>query len=63
VLSTISINISSSYTPVLYAYTTAFTNNTYYYTAAISVVLAVITAIFSFSVLRVTQRQAGVQPS
>ncbi len=60
VLSTISINISNSYTPVFYAYTTAFSDNNYYYAAALSVVLAVITCIFSFSVLRVTQRQAGV---
>jgi multiple sugar transport system permease protein len=60
VLSAISNNISTAYTPVLYAYTTAFANNNYYYAAALSVVLAVITCIFSFSVLRVTQRQAGV---
>jgi multiple sugar transport system permease protein len=60
VLSGISNNISSSYTPVLYAYTTAFGNNDYYYAAALSVVLALVTFIFSFGVLRVTQRQAGV---
>jgi multiple sugar transport system permease protein len=60
VLAAISNNISTSYTPVFYAYTTAFSNNNYYYAAALSVVLAVITCIFSFSVLRVTQRQAGV---
>ncbi len=60
VLSAISNNVSTSYTPVLYAYTTAFSNNNYYYAAALSVVLAVITCIFSFSVLRVTQKQAGV---
>jgi multiple sugar transport system permease protein len=60
VLSAISNNISTSYTPVFYAYTTAFSNNNYYYAAALAVVLAVITCIFSFSVLRVTQRQAGV---
>jgi multiple sugar transport system permease protein len=60
VLSAISNNISTSFTPVFYAYTTAFGNNNYYYAAALSVVLAVITCIFSFSVLRVTQRQAGV---
>jgi multiple sugar transport system permease protein len=59
-LFTISNNISTSYTPVLYAYNTAFSNNNYYYAATLSVVLAVITCIFSFSVLRVTQRQAGV---
>jgi len=60
VLSAISNNISTSYTPVYYAYTAAFSNNNYYYAAALSVVLAIITCIFSFSVLRVTQRQAGV---
>jgi multiple sugar transport system permease protein len=60
VLAPISNNISNSYTPVFYAYTTAFTNNNYYYAAALAVVLAVVTCIFSFSVLRVTQRQAGV---
>ncbi len=60
VLQYISNNISSSYTPVLYAYSTAFTNNNYYYAAALSVVLALVTCVFSFSVLRVTQRQAGV---
>jgi len=60
VLSAISNNISTSYTPVFYAYTTAFSNNNYFYAAALSVVLAVITCIFSFSVLRITQRQAGV---
>jgi ABC-type sugar transport system permease subunit len=48
---------------VFYAYTTAFANNNYYYAAALSVMLAVVTAILSFSELRVTQRQAGVQPS
>jgi multiple sugar transport system permease protein len=60
VLTSISNNISSSYTPVLYAYNTAFANNNYYYAAAISVVLALVTFIFSFGFLRVTQRQAGV---
>jgi multiple sugar transport system permease protein len=60
VLSAISNNISNSYTPVLYAYTTAFSNNNYYYAAALAVVLAVITCIFSFGVLSVTQKQAGV---
>lgn len=60
VMAAISNNVSTSYTPVFYAYTTAFANNNYYYAAALSVVLAVITCIFSFSVLRVTQRQAGV---
>lgn len=60
VLSVISNNISSSYTPVYYAYSTAFGNNNYYYAAAMSVVLALVTFAFSFGFLRVTQRQAGV---
>jgi multiple sugar transport system permease protein len=60
VLSPITNNISSSFTPNLYAYYTAFGTNNYYYAAALAVVLAVITAILSFGFLRVTQRQAGV---
>jgi len=60
VLSTISNNISTSYTPNLYAYYTAFSNNNYYYGAAIAVVLALVTFVLSFGFLRITQRQAGV---
>jgi multiple sugar transport system permease protein len=60
VLSAISNYISTSFTPVLYAYNAAFAYNNYYYAAALSVVLALITFIFSFGVLKVTQRQAGV---
>ena len=60
VLSAISNNISTSFTPVLYAYNAAFSYNNYYYAAAISVVLALVTFVFSFGFLRVTRRQAGV---
>jgi multiple sugar transport system permease protein len=60
VLKAISNNISSSYTPNLYAYYTAFSNNNYYYAATIAVVLALVTFVLSFGFLRVTQRQAGV---
>ncbi|GCE28324.1 sugar ABC transporter permease [Dictyobacter alpinus] len=60
VLSAISINISTSFTPVLYAYNAAFSYNNYYYAAALSVILALITFVFSFGFLRVTRRQAGV---
>ena len=60
VLSQISNAITSTYTPNLYAYFTAFNNNNYYYTAALSVVLAIVTFIFSFGFLRLTQRQSGV---
>jgi multiple sugar transport system permease protein len=60
ILSTISNNISTSYTPNLYAYYTAFGNNNYYYGAVIAVVLALVTSILSFGFLHVTRRQAGV---
>ncbi|GHO99653.1 sugar ABC transporter permease [Reticulibacter mediterranei] len=60
VLSAISNNISTAFTPVLYAYNTAFSYNNNYYAAALSVVLALVTFVFSFGVLRVTQRQSGV---
>lgn len=60
VLTPISNNISTSYSPVIYAYNTAFANNNYYYAAALSVVLALVTFAFSFGFLRVTQRQSGV---
>ena len=60
VLSTISNNISTAYTPNLYAYYTAFSNNNYYYGAAIAVVLALVTCVLSFGFLHFTRRQAGV---
>ncbi len=60
VLSFVTPNINSSYTPNFYAYNVAFTNNNYYYAAALAVVLAVFTFILSFGFLRVTQRQSGV---
>src|SRR5260370_37815452 len=60
VLSTISNNIPTSYTPNFYAYYTAFGNNNYYYRAAIAVVLALVTFVLSFGFLRITHRQAGV---
>jgi multiple sugar transport system permease protein len=60
VLSTISNNISTTYTPNLYAYYTAFSNNNYYYGATIAVVLALVTFVLSFGFLHFTRRQAGV---
>ena len=60
VLQAISNNISTSFTPVLYAYNAAFAYNNYYYAAALSVVLALVTFVFSFGFLRVTRQQAGV---
>lgn len=60
VLSTISNNISTSYTPNFYAYYTAFGNNNYYYGATIAVVLALVTFVLSFGFLHITRRQSGV---
>ncbi len=60
VLTVISNNIPTSFTPNLYAYYTAFSNNNYYYAATLAVVLALVTCVLSFGFLRVTQRQSGV---
>lgn len=60
ILSQISNSISSTYTPNYYAYFTAFSNNNYYYTAALCIVLALVSFICSFGFLRVTQRFSGV---
>jgi multiple sugar transport system permease protein len=60
VLAKISNNISTTYTPNLYAYYTAFGNNNYYYGATIAVALALVTGVLSFSFLQFTRRQAGV---
>lgn len=60
VLSSISNNVTSSYTPNYYAYFTAFSNNNYTYTAALCVILALVSFVFSFGFLRLTQRFSGV---
>lgn len=60
VLSTISNNVSSTYTPNIYAYNLAFGESNYYYAAALAVVLALVTFVLSFSFLRLTQRHSGV---
>ena len=61
VLRAITNDISSSYTPNLFAYTQAFTDNNPNYAAAIAVVLAIGTFILSFGFLRLVQRRwAGV---
>ncbi|GAC1367625.1 MAG: sugar ABC transporter permease [Ktedonobacteraceae bacterium] len=60
VLSSISNSVPTGYTPNFYAYYTAFSNNNYYYTAALSVVLAVVSFILSFGFLKFTQRYSGV---
>ena len=60
VLSSISNNVTSTYTPNYYAYFTAFSNNNYAYTAALCVVLALVSFAFSFGFLKLTQRYSGV---
>lgn len=60
VLSSVSNNVTSSYTPNLYAYYTAFSNNNYYYTAALCVVIAIVSFVLSFGFLKLTQRFSGV---
>lgn len=60
VLQSISNNITSSYTPNLYAYFIAFSENNFNYTAALAVVLALVTFVFSFGFLRLTRRYSGV---
>jgi len=56
----ISNYVSTSFTPVYYAYNMAFAYTNYYYAAALSVVLALVTFVLSFGFLRVTRRQSGV---
>jgi multiple sugar transport system permease protein len=56
VLQTVSTAITSTYTPNMAAYTQAAGNN-YNYSAALSVILALLTAMLSFGLLRATQRR------
>ncbi len=58
VLRNITNSISSTYTPNLFAFTQASANN-YNYAAAVSILLAVVTAVLSFFFLRYTQKRAG----
>jgi multiple sugar transport system permease protein len=56
----ISNYISTAFTPVYYDYNMAFAYNNYYYAAALSIVLALVTFVLSFGFLQVTRRQSGV---
>ncbi len=58
VLQPVSSAITSTYTPNMAAYTQAAANN-YHYSAALAVILAVVTAVLSFGLLRATQRRSG----
>jgi multiple sugar transport system permease protein len=57
VMMTVSSAITSTYTPNMAAYTQAAGNN-YNYSAALSVILALLTAVLSFGLLRATQRRS-----
>ena len=59
ILSLITKSVTRTYTPNLMAYTEAFSNNNSYLAAAISVVLAVVTAICSFAFLSVVNRRSA----
>ena len=55
-----STSITSFFTPNLYAYSTTFGNDNFYYGATIAVVLALVTMVFSFTFLNLNRRQLGV---
>lgn len=59
ILKGVSGAINSSYTPNIYAYNQAIIQTNFYYGGAIAAVLGVITFIFSFFFINVTQRQSG----
>lgn len=58
VLRTITTTITSSYTPNIAAYSAASAND-YPYASAMSVLLALVTCVLSFAVLRITARWSG----
>lgn len=60
VLSEVTTAVPTSYTPNMYAYTAAFTQDNYYYGAAVAVLLALFTLVLSFGFLRIVNRQAGI---
>lgn len=59
ILSLITKSVTTTYTPNFMAYTEAFSNNNEYFAAAISVLLAVFTAICSIVFLGVTRRRTA----
>jgi multiple sugar transport system permease protein len=59
-LRTIARGVTSTFTPNMMAYNSAFVNTDLYYGGAIATVMALITFIFSFGFLAITRRQSGV---
>lgn len=60
VLTASTANITSSFTPNIYIYNLAFSEQDPYYAAAVAVVLGLLTLILSFGMLRLTRRFSGV---
>jgi multiple sugar transport system permease protein len=60
ILSTFTSTISSVYTPALQIYNTALNEEDPYFGSAIAVVLAVVTAVLSFGMLRLVRRRSGI---
>lgn len=60
ILKGVSGAITSTYTPNIFAYNIAIIQTNFYYGGAIAAILGVITFVFSFLFMRVSQRQTGV---
>jgi multiple sugar transport system permease protein len=60
ILKQISTSVSADFTPNLYAYNVAFANNDYHYAAALAVMLAFVTFVFSYVFMRLVRRYSGV---
>ncbi|MGW6507236.1 carbohydrate ABC transporter permease [Streptomyces niveus] len=59
VIRAITTNVTSTYTPAMAAYQSAFGANDYHYAAAIAVLLALTTCVLSFLFFTLTKRRAG----
>ncbi|MFE6027197.1 carbohydrate ABC transporter permease [Streptomyces niveus] len=59
VIRAITTNVTSTYTPAIAAYQSAFGANDYHYAAAIAVLLALTTCVLSFLFFTLTKRRAG----
>lgn len=60
ILKSMTPNVTSTYTPNMYAYSAAFGQDNYHMAAAIAVLMAVITFVFSFLLLRFLSRRGAL---
>jgi multiple sugar transport system permease protein len=60
VLTASTSNVTASFTPNIYIYNLAFSNQDPYYSAAVAVILGLLTLLLSFGVLRLSRRFSGV---